>query len=844
MKYIFAGLLIFIGIGSAVSQSKNATEDKAYEALNNEDYVKAYELFTKLHKQSPSNEDYELKLGIACLGYPGKTEEAIGIFQKLSSKSKTHDAEFYLGKAYHINYKFDEAVRVLLPLTEVLADSKKKEEKKMLANAKLIIRQCVNAKEITKTPNELDVTNMGSPVNTNELESTPAISSDESMMIFTYQGRKSVGGKMDDALQYDPNGVYTTDIYMSLRLNDSVWGVPVPIKTLNTKANDAAIALSPNGRTLFTFMSNNENSGDIYVSYFNGKEFSKATPLNSNINSQSWEGSCSISADGKLLYFSSERPGGFGGRDIWVSELVKGDWGAAKNLGETINTPYDDDAPFIHPDGVTLFFSSKGHNSIGGYDIMFTTKQPDGTWSEPTNMGVPVNTTEDDRYYVINSKGSRGYFSSSRAGKGSFGSQDIYSVNPGIFGDPLIISLHKGIVYGNGTPVEAKIEITNLLTNESLYEFYSNNNSGKYLVTLKPGAKYRVKISSEGYEPYEADVDLQTLTEFSERKKDVHLFSKEFAAANPETVKQKQEEMAKADEEFLEESRKLTESRRLQAERQKEEVSQKSDVISQKSADVSQQTERAKNSEPQTKPQETKEEESHKSEVGSKQSKTAKEETSEKLQVVNQNTKTQNSSEPKTTQQKTTTEDENRQSENINQQSETPEEETSGKSQVASQKSANVNQQNETEKNSEPETKQQETGKKVTIPCSGNVPDFSNIKGKSLNEPEVYKELMKIAGNFCGEGIVFKVQIGAYRNPENFKYINLKNLGEVETIAGDDGITRFTQKQFNVVKDAEKHRQKAIAKGQKDAWIVVFVNGQRYTLEDFIMADFLSKPVN
>lgn len=737
VKHLFVGLLMFVSIGTSVSQSKNAAEDKAYEALNNEEYVKAYDLFSRLHKQSPSNMDYELKLGIACLGYPGKTEQAIDIFKNLSGKLKTPDAEFQLGRAYHINYRFDEAIAVLQPLINALSGSEKKEDKSMVEDSKLIIMQCQNAKEIIKNPTVLKVTNLGSPINTNELEAVPVITADESMMIYTYRGRKSIGGRMDNTLQPDPAGAYTSDIYMSWHINDSVWQMPTPIKALNTKANDAAIALSPNGRVLFTFMSTNENAGDIYMSLFNGKEFSKPIPLNSNINSPSWEGSCSISADGKILYFSSERPGGLGGRDIWMSELVDGDWGVPTNLGPTINTPYDDDDPFIHPDGITLFFSSKGHTSMGGYDIMFSTKQADGTWSEALNMGLPVNTTVDDRYYVINSRGDRGYFSSNRAVAGSMGSQDIYTVTPGVSNpQSIVLALHKGVIYGDGQPVEARIEIINTTNSENVGTFYSNISSGKYFVTLKPGTKYHVKISAEGYEPYEAEVDLASLSVYMEKKKDVHLFSKEYAAANPEKVQQAKEEEMKADAEAMYTITKVTEP-------------------------------------------------------------------------VKEETGTQ--------------------------------EQTNKTTEVAATKS--VQEKITQQPVSKSETKITEPAK-TSSPCNGNSPDLSSIKGKSLNDPEVYKRLMNIAGDFCSEGVVFKVQIGAYRHPENFKYMNLKNLGEVETSGGVDGITRFTQKQFNVLKEAEKHRQKAIAKGQKDAWIVVFVNGQRYTLEDFIMADFLSKPIN
>jgi hypothetical protein len=130
-------------------------------------------------------------------------------------------------------------------------------------------------------------------------------------------------------------------------------------------------------------------------------------------------------------------------------------------------------------------------------------------------------------------------------------------------------------------------------------------------------------------------------------------------------------------------------------------------------------------------------------------------------------------------------------------------------------------------------------------PCvTQNLPDFNPLKGKSLNEPQYYSELLKIAGDYCAEGLVFKVQIAAYRKPENYKYGHLIQYGKPEVADYPDGITRFTQKQFKTIKAAEVHRQKAIAKGQKDAWIVAFIGGKRYTLEELIMVDFLGKSIN
>ncbi len=752
-RLFLALCLILLGIGASKAQSRSALEDEAYEYLNNFEYAKAYNSFDVLHTRYPKEADYHFKLGICALGYPEKKERAIGIFLEIFNKTKSSESQLYLAKAYHVNYRFNEALDVLKPLQESLSKSKKKDDKQMLPDVQLVMNNCINGNILTSNKMGIEsVKNIGPPINTKEIEGVPVITADESMMIFTYVGKKSMGGKLNAMLQPDRDGAYLSDIYMSLRESDSTWKEPVPITALNTKANDAAIALSPDGLTLFTFLSNNENEGDIFVSKHNGTEFSKPEPLNRNINSPDyWEGSCSISADGKYLYFASERPiGGLGGRDIWVSELVDGDWGPPVNMGPKINTPYDDDAPFIHPDGVTLFFSSKGHTSIGGYDIMFSIKEGN-EWGEPKNMGIPVNTTEDDRYYVINSKGDIGYFSSDRATSDGKGGQDIYMVTPGIPGEKLIVAMIKGNIYGDNKPLEAKIEVTKMSDNEKLGPYSSNKLNGKYLLTFKPGHSYHIKVTAEGFDTAEDNIDLETLTGFAEKKKDYYLYTKAFAAANPTEIKK--------------------DTTRLL-------FKEPPAVI------VVTTTKDPKKVEPivVNPPKE---------EMAKVEAEVKKEEEPKKEIVASVPVKTE---------------------QGIKKKIEKPKEEA--------------------------------VVEPVTFPCDSKLPDLASVKGKSLNEGQVYKQLMDIAGNYCADNLVFKVQIGAYRKPENYTYSHLKTLGKVETAGYPDGITRFTQKQFTTLNEAEKHRQKAIAKGQTDSWIVAFYNGTRYTLEDFIMVDFQGKPVN
>lgn len=821
-NYLFlAGLLLFIFAGQSKAQSKSALEDQAYDYLNNNEFVKAYDAFDQLHARYPKELDYQFKLGIACLSYPEKKERAIEIFQDMVVRYKTREAEFYLGRAFHANYKFDQALNVLEPLVEALLPSKKKEDKTLVDNARQIINNCKNGKVLMQNKLNYHVKNIGGPINTKEIEGVPVITADESMMIFTYQGKKSVGGKVNASLQADPNGVYTSDIYMSTRATDSTWKTPEPIKALNTKGNDAAIAISPDGLTLFTFLSTNEIAGDIYVSKLNGTEFSKPEPLNSNINTPDyWEGSCSISADGKLLYFSSERPTGLGGRDIWVSELIDGDWAPAVNLGPKINTPYDDDAPFIHPDGVTMFFSSKGHTSIGGYDIMFSIKEGN-EWSEPKSMGIPLNTVEDDSYYVINSKGDKGYFSSDRSTAAGSGGQDIYLVNPGILGEKPIVALYKGIINGDARPISARIDVAREGKDENLGPYYSNKSTGKYLLTLKPGYIYHIKINAEGYEPYEEDINLETLGSYSETKKDFNIYSKAYAASNPDKIKPGSvTEVIEAPISVAGTSTPTTTINETvttgttsvavsDAEKQQAELKKQAEMLAKEEKG---QLAVQKFVEDQKRIVQAREDEK-KAREDAKLAKVEEKKAKEAEKVAKAEEKKAQAAAKAEEKQATM---------------------------IAKAEEKKRRQEAKQHANDDNEVATVES----TTPCDSKFPDLTSLKGKSLNDPENYRQLMSIAGNYCATNLVFKVQIGAYKNPSNFKYANLKGLGKVESTVGPDGITRFTQKQFSNLKDAEVHRQKSIARGQTDAWIVVFVGGQRYTLEDFIMADFLSKPVN
>lgn len=728
LKLLLSVLIFFISM-AVIGQNKDINEEADYY-FEMKDYKKAYELYDRLYTLNPKNLDYKFRLGYSALYYPEKKARAIEIFEDIKRTDKAIVVDYYLAKAYHVNYRFDDAIKFYNSFKEVKDKKLIEEYKEFIADAELGIVNCNNGKELMSKKIIADIKNIGAPVNTKETEGVPIISADESIMIFTYVGEKSTGGLLTEQLKVDKaEGTYHEDIFIATRRLDSTWNEPTGITSMNTNGNDAAVALSPDGNILFTFASDVKNPGDLYISTLNGADWSKPEKLNPNINSEFWEGSCSISSDGRYLYFASERPGGIGGRDLYVSEKENGDWGPAKNLGPQINTQYNEDAPFIHPDGITMFFSSEGHKSIGGYDIMYSIRK-DNTWIEPLSMGIPLNTTEDDRYYVINAKGDVGYFSSNRGAAGGKGEQDIYTVTPGILGEKPILALLKGTVFVDEKPAEAKIEITKKETNEAIGPYYANSKTGKYLMAITPGNTYKIKITVQGKDPIEDEISVDKLQKFVEIKKDFYLYSPDFEPKrNHISVKTILDSL-------------LSTVTSVDA--------FKNDAVVKAALEAYDAS--AKNTDP---------------------SKSA----------ATESTKSNNSE--------------------------------SGKSTAPSE------------------------------PCnSGSIPDFASIKGKSLNDPTVYKQLMDIGGNMCMDGLVFKIQIAAYRNPENYKYDNLKQFGTPEIVNYPDGITRFTQLSFATLKEAEAARKKIIAKGQKDAWITAFIDGKRFTLEELILTNFNAKAIN
>ncbi|MFN4235462.1 MAG: OmpA family protein [Bacteroidia bacterium] len=475
--------------------------NKGNNLMLNQNYQQAIKYFLLADSLDPNNSNINFKLGYCYLnslnGKKRAEEYLIKAVKNISAKYKDNNykergapsiAWFYLGQAYHLNNKFDQAIEAFNKFREFVNPN----DLNIASEINRQIEYCINGKMLSEAPVAIEVKNLGKTINSPYPEYAPVISADESVLIFTSRRNNSTGGKIAE------DGSYYEDIYISYNKNGE-WTEPQSIgSTINTEGHEATIGLSVDGQQLFIYKDDN-GDGNIYYSKLEGDTWQTPIKLSDNINSKSWESHATISSDGNTLYFTSDRKGGFGGRDIYFSrKLPNGEWGLPINMGPKINTPYDEDGPFIHPDNRTLFFSSKGHNSMGGFDVFISMKDENGNWSQAMNMGYPLNSSDDDVFYVLSADGKRAYYSSFK--EDGYGEKDLYMANFIEFKEKPL-ALIKGTVkdaYGN-VPKDVVIIVSDNETGEVVGTYIPNSRTGNYLFILPPGANYNISYEAEGY---------------------------------------------------------------------------------------------------------------------------------------------------------------------------------------------------------------------------------------------------------------------------------------------------------------------------------------------------------
>lgn len=526
-------------LSAALDQIKKG--DKLYEQGPGM-YKLAISEYNKANKFNPKNSLLNYKIGRCYLYENDKTEairyleEAYKLDPRISLDIEYNDVNWLLATAYHQDYQFDKAIekytdhRNILNPEQLTIDAVEIDKK---------IEECTNAKKFFAKPTRVYVDNMGNTVNSAYPDYRPLVDPREDMIVFTSSRENTTGGKRaEDSFYYE-------DIYVTY-FSDGNWTLPENKYDINSPIHDATAGISSDGSIMYVYKSG--GGGMLYESHLIDNMYSYPEKLDSKINEGIKQTSASLTFDKTTLYFTSLREDGYGGLDIYVSRKdAKNRWQEAVNIGASINTPYDEQGVFITPDGKTLYFSSKGHNTMGGYDI-FKSEFLNGKWSNPENLGYPINTPDNDVSFTMGASGLRAYYSSKK--KDGFGDQDLYMITFLGASKPLAMynqdvlfafnskyampalspvieqnTILEGVILDaeSLTPLQATIEITDNSKNELLASFESNSNSGAYLISLKPGKNYGITVSRKEYLFHSENFNIRMDATAKRTKKDILL---------------------------------------------------------------------------------------------------------------------------------------------------------------------------------------------------------------------------------------------------------------------------------------------------------------------------------
>ncbi len=464
------------------------------------------------------------------------------------------DIHFWLGRANHLNANFDDAIDEYKLYRDNLPE---KVKKKKIDAINKYIKECESGKELVLNPIHVIITNMGKNVNTEYPEYSPVFAPNDSIVFFTSRRPETTGGRRN----YKVSNEYFEDVYYTSALN-GVWHSPAQMpKPVNSRWNDASVAINPQGTGLIIYRGH-EGSGNLYISFKKIKNNGKTVWTNphrviNRINKKKYrESTLTFNHDSSIVYFISNRKGGMGGKDIWMT-MRRGNsnngWTKPINMGNVINTPYDEESVFLLENDSVLYFASKGHNSMGGYDLFRTHLLPDGRWTEPENVGYPLNTPADDMFIFVNPDHRTGYFTSSGQDS-TYGDMDIFEfffykpkkietdaeddliayikepVNELEMEEPVPIktmrlTVVKGIVseYETNKPLAATIEIVDNSTQQVIQTIQTNATTGEYTVMLPSGKDYGMSVNADGYMFHSENFNIPAATGYQEIRKDIQL---------------------------------------------------------------------------------------------------------------------------------------------------------------------------------------------------------------------------------------------------------------------------------------------------------------------------------
>lgn len=406
--------------------------------------------------------------------------EALVVYQKIMSLKPEFQIPYY--KLAKTALEYGEYDTATLYINRYIERNGFQIDKKKVENLKL---SAEFGAEAIKHPVPFDPVNIKT-VNTYEDEYFPGTSADDKTLIYT----RKIGAGQED-------------FYISNKQPDGSWGKPSNMgPPINTEKNEGTITLSPDGQYVFFTACDRLNafgSCDLYFSALDGDQWSEPRNLGFPVNTSAWESQPSLSFDGKTIYFTSSRPGGFGGMDIWSSNYSKGKWSTPQNLGPEINTPEDEQCPTIAKDDQTLYFNSNGHVGMGRVDLFISRRKPDGRWGQVKNLGYPINSHQDDMCIVLTANGENAFYVSQRAG--GAGGLDLYEFKLYEEARPKKTGYVKGVVFDAITKkkLKAKIELIDLATAKTAVDAYSNKLTGEFLICLQGNKNYALNVSCPGY---------------------------------------------------------------------------------------------------------------------------------------------------------------------------------------------------------------------------------------------------------------------------------------------------------------------------------------------------------
>jgi hypothetical protein len=460
-------------------------------------------LADRLMQFNATSSNYNYRKGFALLKMDSDFEGSLPFFlvavnvvnpnydaYSTKEKSAPTDAHYHLATCYHHNEDIDNAI---VHYNKFLETTRKNSE--LIAVTKLKIVQCENAKRLMAKPVNVHLRNLGDNVNTKYPEYSSVVSLDGSALYFT--SRRPWENKETENFKDLAINQYPEDVYVSFIDNDQNWMAPVRLDFCLPKRNEATMAVSVNERRMYLYEDSTGNGDIFYTDFYSGK-FNKIEQLNDKrINTEYWETHAMVSPDGSKMYFTSDRPGGYGGRDIYMcTRKEDSTWSKPINLGPKVNTAYDEDGPFVSVDNKQLYFASNGNKSIGGFDILMCDLLPDGTWSESRNIGYPFNSTNDDAFYTTTVDGKRGYLTSLR--KGGKGEKDLYEIHNDFLGVKEVAVFRGTIKTSDGSPLPEDFALTFTIScdgcegNDQKRFLFPRLKDGMFMTGIQPCQTYKI----------------------------------------------------------------------------------------------------------------------------------------------------------------------------------------------------------------------------------------------------------------------------------------------------------------------------------------------------------------